>query len=315
MDAKQRKWIMIATLLYSVLILYFMFLGFGRIGASHDVDNYTFITIPDEFLKFPKMYDFRHLTLMDWVGLGNLAAFMPFGIMIPLLYGTRFFKFISIFFLSILVLETLQMLTYLGSFDINDAIQNSIGAAAGFAAYKIGFRSNKIFKNLMTTGASAVILAVGVLGLSEMADKAFFNKIESPAQGLNEMEERNGNTSVGTELHDFTIGGEKVVPHINVYTSQGKDFEKYTYALGNKETMISGYYGTKNPKDPKAGATLSWDGNEISLSEVCRPMDNEDNQPCSFEFPLNRVKELTITIEPDAMLWDVTVKRMKYWWN
>ncbi|MGO1632685.1 MAG: VanZ family protein [Staphylococcus equorum] len=75
--------------------------------------------------------------------LGNFIGFIPFGILIPILYRCNFFRFISLFFLSILIIETLQMLTFLGSFDINDAIVNSLGASVGFGAYKMGFR----FKN------------------------------------------------------------------------------------------------------------------------------------------------------------------------
>ena len=78
---------------------------------------------------------------MDFVGFGNVAAFIPFGILIPLLYRTSFVRFMILFILSILVLETIQALTFLGSFDMNDVIQNSTGAAIGFGAYKLGFRA------------------------------------------------------------------------------------------------------------------------------------------------------------------------------
>ncbi|MCJ8013653.1 VanZ family protein [Paenibacillus sp. KQZ6P-2] len=314
-QTKQHKVILTITILYTILILYFMFLGFGRIGASEVVHEYTFIYIPDEFLKFPKMADFQHFTLMDLVGLGNLVAFIPFGILIPLLYRIRFVKFISLFFLSILVLETLQMLTFLGSFDINDAIQNSIGASIGYCAYKIGFRTKDVWKNLVVAGTSVVILSIAVLGLSEIIDRSFFTKIEGPDQALNELREKTGNTSMSKDLQSFIIGGEEVVPKLNVYGSEGKQIKKYTYMMGNKEIIISGHCGIPDHMDDDGAVTFSWDGNEFSLSDVCRPTENEKNQPHDFQVPLNRVHELTITVEGNEKLWDVTFKKMKYWWN
>lgn len=72
---------------------------------------------------------------MDLVGFGNLIAFIPFGIFIPLLYRISFIRFITMFFLAIMVMETMQALSFLGSFDINDALLNSLGVAIGFGAY------------------------------------------------------------------------------------------------------------------------------------------------------------------------------------
>lgn len=277
MGVKQRKVIITITILYSILILYFMFLGFGRIGAAEHVNGYTFISIPDEVFKFPKVSDLQHFTLMDLVGLGNFVAFIPFGILIPLLYRIHFHRFMTLFFLSILLLETLQMLTFLGSFDINDAIQNSIGAAVGYCAFKIGFRSKNTWKNLVITGASIVILSIGVLGLSQIIDKSFFIKVEGPPQALYELKEKAGNTSMSTNLYRFEIGGEKVEPRLNEYSSEGKKFEKYTYNLGNKEIILSGHCGIPDHIDYDGGATISWDGQEMSLSDICRPAENEKN--------------------------------------
>ncbi|MFD1903104.1 VanZ family protein [Paenibacillus rhizoplanae] len=60
------------------------------------------------------------------------------------------------FILSILVVETIQALTFLGSFDTNDVITNSVGAAIGFGGYKIGFRTK-------TTGEISLLQELPVL--------------------------------------------------------------------------------------------------------------------------------------------------------
>ncbi|WP_116190250.1 VanZ family protein [Paenibacillus taihuensis] len=67
-------------------------------------------------------YTFINSTLMNVVDLGNIAAFIPFGFLLPWLYRISFARFITLFFLSMLVIETTQALTLLGSFDLNDAM-------------------------------------------------------------------------------------------------------------------------------------------------------------------------------------------------
>lgn len=145
MDLKQqpRKIIFAITIIYTLFILYFLFFAFGRVGKAGLIEGYTFIFLPEDFFRVPGLSDLLHPTVMDLVGLGNIAAFIPFGILIPWLYRTSFVRFMAGFILSILVLETIQALTFLGSFDMNDVIQNSTGAAIGFGAYKLGFRTEK----------------------------------------------------------------------------------------------------------------------------------------------------------------------------
>lgn len=66
--------------------------------------------------------------------LGNFALFMPYGFCIPLL-SKRFRHFPMFLLLSLVLLlsvETLQVLSLRGSFDIDDIILNLIGAAIGF---------------------------------------------------------------------------------------------------------------------------------------------------------------------------------------
>ncbi|WP_269320422.1 VanZ family protein [Bacillus sp. UNC322MFChir4.1] len=93
-----------------MLVLFFMFFAFNRLDSVTSVERYTFILVPEGVpLKFPEL---NYSWIVDF---GNIAAFIPFGILFPLLYRVRFGKFISLFVLVILVLETIQALTYLGS--------------------------------------------------------------------------------------------------------------------------------------------------------------------------------------------------------
>lgn len=170
---KHRKVMFTLTILYTVFILYFLFFAFGRAGKADQISEYTFMFLPDGFFRLPDLSDLLNPTVMDLVGFGNVAAFIPFGILIPLLYRMSFVRFMTLFILSILVLETIQAFTLLGSFDINDVIQNSTGAAVGFGAYKLGFRTKNDLRNMAVTVLSGIVLMIGVWGVFGVLDQVF----------------------------------------------------------------------------------------------------------------------------------------------
>lgn len=68
--------------------------------------------------------------------LGNILAFMPFALFIPILFpkldNTK--KFCIFMIVVIMLVEFLQFVTFSGSFDIDDLILNLLGA---FIAYKV----------------------------------------------------------------------------------------------------------------------------------------------------------------------------------
>lgn len=72
----------------------------------------------------------------------NTIMFIPFGLLFPICFQCRFIKTASIGLLSILSIETLQMLFSLfcigyRTFDITDIITNFIGICIGYILYKI----------------------------------------------------------------------------------------------------------------------------------------------------------------------------------
>jgi hypothetical protein len=202
------------------------------------------------------------------------------------------------------------MLTYLGSFDINDAIVNSLGAAVGFCAYKIGFRFTNIWKEFVVTAISVVILSVGVIGFSELLNKSF-TKIEGPIIALNELES-SSNIPMDKNLQSFEIEHEKIEPKINLYGSEGDNVEVFTYSFDGKDIVLSLNYGIPDHANNYDGKVIiSIDGKEIGTSS----MDKEYRGPSSSEDIMDKVNELTITIQGNVKLWDVTFKEMKYWWN
>lgn len=310
MTKQQRKIMLGITICYTVVILYFIFLAFGRVGAIDQEAGYTFILIPDSFFRLPSLSDLLHPTLMDFVAIGNIAAFIPFGILIPLLYRTGFIRFIALFILSILVIETIQALTLLGSFDINDVIQNSLGAAIGFWTYKLGFRTKHIRKNIAATSISIVVLMTVVWGSFGIVDKAFTQEM-GPFVALNELIDSTGNTSTGTKPYSFKIGGQTIEPKYNVYSIEGKNTETYTYSLGNKELYLSLFYGVPDQKELQGRISVTVDGHEFLSASA----EHQRHEPEIFTVYLEKANELTITIEGNETVWDVAFREMKYYWS
>ncbi|MGN7760773.1 VanZ family protein [Paenibacillus sp. 22594] len=311
--SKQRKVIFTITMLYTILILYFLFFAFGRMGAAERTAGYTFIFLPDSFFKLPNISDLLHPTLMDFVGFGNIIAFIPYGILILLLYRIRFLRFITTFFFSIIVMEIIQALSFLGSFDVNDAIQNTLGAAVGFGAYKLGVRSKNNWRIFLITAISCMVLLLGVWGLCGIVDKAF-TKEEGPFVAINELMDSSGNSSTGKNLNSFTISAQNVKPHYNMYGVAGGNLETFTYS--NKKKMIfSLYYGIPEPTDYSGSIRVSVDGHEVLTSSGEVQRSDPELFPAMFEIPIEAGSELTITIEGDEKIWDVGYREMKYFWN
>ncbi|CAM4383725.1 VanZ family protein [Paenibacillus typhae] len=310
---KQRKILLTVTVLYTLLVLYFMFFAFGRGETSDNISRYTFIFMPENFISLPSPADLLHPSLMSMVGFGNTIAFIPFGILIPWLYRVSFVRFITLFFIAILVLETIQAFTFLGSFDINDALQNSIGAALGFGAYKLGFRYRSLGRNLVATAISGMVLFIALWGLGAAVDK-IITKVEGPFVAITEWTDNSGHLSTGDKPDSIQINGQKIPLRYNLYGAEGGDSRTFTYK-SEGQTIFSFHYGNPEPTDYSGDIRATLDGREILnySGEVQRT--NPDLFPGLSEIPLEPGDELKITIEGDMKAWDVGYTRMQYIWN
>lgn len=100
----------------------------------HTIENYWYIVThrPDSPL-------FAHC-LINLAG--NVVMFIPAGWLLPRLWRrfSRFFRFLLTSFLIILLIESLQLLTLLGSFDVDDIVLNLIGMITGYLFWKLGSR-------------------------------------------------------------------------------------------------------------------------------------------------------------------------------
>lgn len=166
--SQSNRIIVILLIAYTIAIIYFMFFGFGRPHISDSLQEYRFSIIPTGIpLWVPNHLSLDILKL--WVfSLGNLLAFVPFGILMPMAFGLKYHKFIFIFLISIFSLEILQMISYLGSFDIEDIIVNSLGASIGFFSYKIGNKSKLVSKKIISTIFFILVFSFLLIGFAEI---------------------------------------------------------------------------------------------------------------------------------------------------
>ena len=68
---------------------------------------------------------------------GNILAFVPFGILYPMLWKRKsgFLDMFANAFVMVLGIEIFQLFSAFGAFDVDDIILNCFGAAAGYVVY------------------------------------------------------------------------------------------------------------------------------------------------------------------------------------
>ncbi len=168
---KNRKINKIILFGYMLVILYFMFFAFNR-SNLYNINTYSYaLTINEIPLWIPKSINY------DWVfSMGNLLAFIPFGVLIPNEFDNRlsFSTCLVIFIISIFLLETTQMLTKLGSFDMGDILVNTMGFLIGYAA--LNYNSGKSHFKISRFVLHCVLLINITLVSSQVINTVVFNE-------------------------------------------------------------------------------------------------------------------------------------------
>ncbi len=305
LNNKLRRYILIGTIVYTALILYLMYFGFNRIEQNIDYNQYTFIFVPEGIpLRFPKL-------TMSWLyDFGNIAAFIPFGIVIPLLYRTRFRKFITLFLLVITFLEILQSLTFLGTFDVMDIISNTLGAIMGFVAYKVGFFAEITFKKLVASAVSLLILFIGVMTVSETIDYVVHvNERIGPVEAINEI---STNAPVIEKISTFSVQGEKIEPTLNLFSSSDGMSKDYLFELGKENLWFYANIGIPDGEEYSGSAMIMVNGEELIQ------FSDKDEDKNTFQMKMffdSKIEDVKIIVTGNAKVWDVSIAEIKHWWE
>lgn len=145
---KRRCISVILFVAYICVLVYFLFFA-ENMGRTHTVRSYSYNLIPlKEINRF-----ITHRAALGakavWLNLaGNVAAFIPFGLFIIPVSGRKLSVGAAVlltFDVSVFV-EIIQLITKVGSFDVDDLILNTIGGIVGVLMYKL-------FKRIERTGS------------------------------------------------------------------------------------------------------------------------------------------------------------------
>lgn len=132
---------------YIILLIYFLFFAEST-GRTFEGRTYHYNLVL--FKEIKRFITYRHSLGITAVVLnlfGNIAAFIPFGMFLPILHP-RFRSAIYMLLLTMefsLAVELLQLVAKVGSFDVDDLLLNTLGGMLGYLAYKIldGIRRKK----------------------------------------------------------------------------------------------------------------------------------------------------------------------------
>ncbi|EEM69224.1 MULTISPECIES: VanZ family protein [Bacillus cereus group] len=138
---------------YSFILLFKLLLGrsafyFGNLkyffetGDWHAIHGGLINLVPfKSTIRYLTEFDSYNLDIVLMNTLGNVIIFIPFGFLLPLLFKQiNNVKMASkIFIKFILLIESLQLLTFTGVFDIDDIILNMLGALIGYGSF-VGMR-------------------------------------------------------------------------------------------------------------------------------------------------------------------------------
>lgn len=128
----------ILFVLYIAFIFYFLLLSdwYGRSGGMQE-HHYNLVL----FKEIKRFWIYRRELGMAAVVnnlLGNVLIFMPFGFFMPMASKYRNF-FVTAFygFGMSLCVETFQLITKVGSFDVDDLLLNTLGGILGYILFVI----------------------------------------------------------------------------------------------------------------------------------------------------------------------------------
>ncbi|MDA1905092.1 VanZ family protein [Bacillus pacificus] len=147
---KYVQWIgWVLFLPYSFVLLFKLLIGrsafyFGNLkyffetGDWHAIHGGLINLVPfKSTIRYLTEFDSYNLDIVLMNTLGNVIIFIPFGFLLPLLFKQiNNVKIASkIFIKFILLIESLQLLTFTGVFDIDDIILNMLGALIGYGSF------------------------------------------------------------------------------------------------------------------------------------------------------------------------------------
>lgn len=135
-----------------LLCAYLMFISWRMFFYAYGSYYRSYSALPEyNLIPFKTILNlivnFKYYELEVWIYnlFGNIAAFMPLGLLLPAVLGTKRKLAATVVFSMVFLLaaETAQLVFRVGVFDIDDIILNMTGVAAGYMIYTHTVRLNK----------------------------------------------------------------------------------------------------------------------------------------------------------------------------
>ena len=124
--------------LYILALIYFLFFSeeYGRIATAEREYRYNLVPLVEirRFWIYRKQLGFLAVFTNIF---GNVIGFLPFGFMLPVITDRLRSGFVIVLlgFMLSLTVETIQLITKVGCFDVDDLILNTLGAALGYMVF------------------------------------------------------------------------------------------------------------------------------------------------------------------------------------
>lgn len=147
-NKKENKLLMwVCFIAYLLLLGYMLFYSsyFGRVGNEEYRYNLTFLQEIGRFYSVGERTGDWNLFILNV--LGNIVVFIPVGVFLPKLIA----RCKNLFLTALLTLElsfcveVVQLVTKVGSFDVDDLFLNTLGGICGYIIYMICHGIKKVF--------------------------------------------------------------------------------------------------------------------------------------------------------------------------
>ncbi len=141
------------TLACVLLCIYLMFISWRMFFYAYGSYYRSYSALPEyNLIPFKTILNliinFKYFELEVWVYnlFGNIAAFIPLGILLPVVLGMKRKLTATVVFSMVFLLsaEAAQLIFRVGVFDIDDIILNMAGVILGYVIYKLIVRLSKV---------------------------------------------------------------------------------------------------------------------------------------------------------------------------
>ena len=140
--SKRAKWLI--SIVYGPFLLYVLF--FRSIGTTYPWTYAEYLRAMHNFIPLKSVYVLfttpvisARIIIRFLVNfIGNIVLFVPWGVLLPTCFKKlqSFKHFAALTLVALILVESIQIFSMLGSFDVEDILLNMIGACVGFIAIR-----------------------------------------------------------------------------------------------------------------------------------------------------------------------------------